>query len=80
MLKPAIEPGYSKLLITDTIILDIGATLLHTTLDMATMNLAAEERSKEACRRILQDEGFRIRKIWRGVKGVDSMFEAECIQ
>jgi hypothetical protein len=77
MLKPAMEPGYSKLLITDAVIPDIGASLLHTTLDLAMMDMAAEEKSEEVFNQILQREGFVVKKVWRRVKGVDSMFEAE---
>jgi len=77
MLKPAMQPGYSKLLITDAVIPEMGANLLHTTLDLAMMEMAAEEKSEEVFRQILEDEGFIIKKIWRGIKGVDSMFEAE---
>ena len=77
MLKPAMEPGYSKLLITDAVIPDIGASLLHTTLDLAMMDMAAEEKSEEVFNQILQREGFVVKKVWRSVKGVDSMFEAE---
>lgn len=77
MLKPALQPGYSKLLVTDAVIPDTGASLLHTTLDLAMMVIAAEEKSEELFRQILQDEGFIIRKVWRSTIGVDSMFEAE---
>jgi fumagillin biosynthesis methyltransferase len=77
MLKPAMIPGYSKLLITDAVIPDTEASLLHTTLDLAMMEMAAEEKSEEVFRQILQDEGFTVQKVWRSVKGVDSMFEAE---
>jgi hypothetical protein len=77
MLKPAMEPGYSKLLVTDAVIPDTGASLLHTTLDLAMMDMAAEEKSEEVFNQILQEEGFVVKKVWRSVKGVDSMFEAE---
>jgi hypothetical protein len=76
-LKPAMRPGYSKLLVTDAIIPDMGATLLHTTLDLAMMSISAEEKSESVFRDILASEGFVIKKVWNSVKGVDSVIEAE---
>lgn len=76
-LKPSLRQGYSKVLITDAIIPDMGATMLHTSLDMAMMEIAAEEKTEAVFKKILESEGLIIKKIWRSGKGVDAMIEAE---
>ncbi len=72
--------GYSKLLITDAVVPETGATLLHATLDMAMMTNGAEEKSETVFREMLDNEGFVIQKIWRSQKGVDAIIEAEILQ
>jgi hypothetical protein len=44
---------------------------------MAMMEIAAEEKTETVFREILESEGFMIKNIWRSVKGVDGMIEAE---
>ena len=76
-LKPAMRPGYSKLLIVDLIIPETGSTLQHGHLDMTMMTIGAEEKTEAQFRELLRGEGFEIRKIWRTPNGVDCVLEVE---
>jgi hypothetical protein len=76
-LKPAMRPGYSKVLVTDAFLPDKGATLLQTSLDIAMMTISAEEKTEATFKHIFESEGFTVKKIWRSVQGVDCVIEAE---
>lgn len=75
-LKPAMAPGYSKLLIGDLIIPDVGASRTEAVIDMMMMTFAAEEKSESTFRTLLESEGFSIRNIWRSESGRDGIIEA----
>ena len=77
-LKPAMTPKYSKLLINEYVIPDTRAHWISTALDMLMMaTFSSRERSEQNWRRILEDVGFRIIKIWCPEPGAESLIEAE---
>jgi hypothetical protein len=73
------RPGYSKLLIGDFIVPEIGASMHQALVDLTMMTIGAEEKSETQFRELLESEGFRIRKIWRGRNAVDSIIESEVV-
>ncbi len=67
------EPGYSKLLINDWILLDKGSSFPAAMMDLHMMAmLAAKERTESQWKRLLESAGLTIVKIWRsgGEEGV----------
>lgn len=70
--------GYSKLLIHDHVILDVGADFVATGLDFAMMTyFAGGERAESKWRRLLESEGLKISKIWVFEEGSEKLIEAE---
>lgn len=62
----AMKPGYSRLLINDQVLPDVGAELHPTMLDMAMMTyFHAMERTERQWRTLLGRLGVEIVKIWR---------------
>ncbi len=73
----AMEPGYSKVLINDMVLPDVGATRYATQSDINMMALlGAMERSEDQWRRLLKLAGLEVVKIWPGVP--ESVIEAVC--
>ncbi len=72
----AMKRNYSKLLISDVVLPDKGATSWPTESDFAMMSLlAAMERSESQWHSLLERAGMKIVKIWPGVP--ESVVEAE---
>lgn len=64
-LKPAMERGYSKLLINECVIPATGGDPLSTALDLIVMGLVGSgERGQSDWERLLSAAGFRITKIF----------------
>lgn len=77
-LKPAMTPGYSKLLINETVVPDVGAEPSHTAADIGMMSHhAGRERTESDWRALLATSQLRIAKIWRSPGESDSIIEAE---
>ena len=79
-LKPVMTKGYSKLLITEHIIPDHGASWVSTTLDMIMMCcFAAGERTASDWEKLLGNAGFKIMSIKGCEPGTESLMEVELI-
>jgi hypothetical protein len=60
-LKAAMIPGYSRLLIHDLILPDVGAVEIQARFDITMMTFnSGMERSKSEWTKLLQDAGFRV--------------------
>lgn len=71
-------PGYSKLLINENVVPDLGADWQITGLDLMLMTLvSARERRENEWRQLLELAGFRIVSIWSHVNGVESLIECQ---
>jgi hypothetical protein len=76
----AMKPGYSKLLINEIVIPNVGADRMNTSLDIVMMSVvAAEERTHGNWARLLNQAGLRIVKLWSFGVGTESVIEAELI-
>ncbi|KAL8720225.1 MAG: hypothetical protein Q9225_002887 [Loekoesia sp. 1 TL-2023] len=80
MLKPAMAPGYSKLLIHDHVLPDSHPHPQGTAYDLTMMVMvAALERTEPMWRELLESVGFRIVKIWASPLTTQSIIEAELV-
>lgn len=78
--KEAMKPGYSRLLLNENVIPNIGAHWETTGLDMMMLTLfSAEERTSAAWYDLIERAGLKIVKIWDGGKGVESVIECELV-
>jgi hypothetical protein len=78
MQKEAMTPGYSTLLIHDHVSLEAGANPQTTAYDLTMMVMVAGvERRKSDWEALLKSAGYKIIKIWRSPKAVQSVIEAE---
>ena len=77
--KPAMEPGYSKILLSETVLPDTGCSLLQAGLDIQMMGMhAGMERTRVQWKRLLEGEGFRIVDFWMAPGGDgEGVVEAE---
>ena len=73
------EPGYSKILLSETILPDMGCSLLQAGLDIQMMGMhAGMERTRAQWKKLLEGEGFRIVKFWMAPGGDgEGIVEAE---
>ncbi|KAF8211317.1 S-adenosyl-L-methionine-dependent methyltransferase [Mycena galopus ATCC 62051] len=77
-LAPAFKRGYSKLLIADIVIPPRGASVYQAAIDLLLMELmAAGERTELQWAKLLGAAGFKIVKVWKDTRGMDSVIEAE---
>lgn len=78
-IKEAMKPGYSKLLINENVIPDVGAWWETSALDMVMLTLfCSKERTEADWRNLLETSaGLKIVKIWSAGKGVESLIEVE---
>ena len=71
------ERGYSKILINEIVVPDIGAGMHACQVDFTMMAvLAAKERTETDWRNLLESEGLHISKIWTLDQGTESVIEA----
>lgn len=76
-LVDAMERGYSKLLINENVIPDVGASWKATSLDLYMMSLAASaERTEKQWRALLASVGLRVTGLWNDDPGTESLIEA----
>lgn len=78
-LLPALQPGYSKVLINENVIPDMGAYWETTSLDLIMMAIGSGERTESHWRALLESAGLRVVGIWNAAaqKGVESLIECE---
>jgi hypothetical protein len=70
-------PGYSKLIILDNVLPDVGATELQARLDLTMMTInSGMERSAQQFTDLLQRAGFKVVKTW-SYPDRDGIVEAE---
>lgn len=72
--------GYSKLVINEYVVPDVGATWSITSLDWLVMALGAvQERTEKQWRTLLERAGLTVVGIWTYDQGTESLIEAELI-
>ena len=77
----AMKPGYSKLLINENVVPDVGASWQITSLDWFMMALAASrERTETQWRELLQSVGLEIVGIWTKDAGAESLIEVLLVE
>lgn len=80
-LRPALEPGYSTVLLDEVTIPPEGASWPLTAFER--MNIAVdgmEERSEEELRAIIHRAGFRVRRTHRTALGWTSLMELDLVK
>ena len=71
------QPGYSKLLINEFVVPDVGATWLITSMDWLMMALGAvKECTEKQWRTLLGEAGLKVVGIWTYDQGTESLIEA----
>jgi hypothetical protein len=79
-IRDAMKPGYSKLLINENVLEDVGAPWQQTSLDWTMMAmLVNRERTKSQWTALLESVGLRIEGIWRKDISSESVIEAVAI-
>lgn len=77
-LRPAMRPGYSKLLIADMVIPPAGASLQQTVMDVQMMSLlSAQERTQAHWAGLLEKGGFTNVKFHHDGIGLEAVIEAD---
>lgn len=81
-LKPALKPGYSRVLFNEIVLSEEKPTLHATSMDM--MMLAhcdpAYERTERAWRELLGQAGYVVREIFSSANAAESVIEAEILE
>lgn len=74
--KAAMQKGYSKLLISDIVVPDTGASSSETSFDIQMMALlSGVERTESEWRHLLEGSGFDI-KLWKHPMRLETIIEA----
>ena len=69
-------PGYSKILLNELVIPDIGCGVIAAQVDIAMMACcASEERSERQWQNMVGSVGLKIEKIWTDVPEAQSIIE-----
>ena len=69
-------PGYSKILLNELVIPDIGCGIIAAQVDITMMAcVASEERSERQWQDIVDSVGLKIEKIWTDVPEAESIIE-----
>lgn len=75
---PAMERGFSKILINENVIPDTNAYWETTSLDIIMMSdFASQERTTRQWQNLVESVGLKIVKIWTAQRGVESLIECE---
>ena len=77
---PAMQPGYSNLLINENVVPDVGAAWSITSMDWLMMALGAVRERTERQRRELLGHaaaGLRVTGIWTYEQGSESLIESK---
>lgn len=76
-LKPAMVPGYSRVLVHDNVVPAQGASLIQTASDLIMMcGFSGKERFEENFRQLFDSVGMRVTGIWTRAPGEQSVVEA----
>lgn len=76
-LRPAMVPGYSKVLLQESVLPSQGATWLNTVADLAMMcGLAGRERTEHGFSDLFESVGMKISAIYTRAPGEESIIEA----
>lgn len=78
-LHGALSRDYSKLLISDIVLPDIGCSALDTMSDLTMMVCAGQERSGKEWRALLLEGGFKLTRIFKAEIGDLGVIEAELL-
>lgn len=80
-IRPAMKPGYSKILVNEFVIPEMNAGYIETGLDILVMAThgAQERREREWRELVEQVNGLRIKKIWWVEGAGESIIEIESI-
>ncbi|EPS37811.1 hypothetical protein H072_8449 [Dactylellina haptotyla CBS 200.50] len=77
-IKPALEKGYSKILINEIVVLDRNAQWYETSVDILMMAVhAAAERREKQWRALIESAGLRVSKIWECGSEPEKLIEVE---
>lgn len=77
-LRPAMEPGYSKLLVHDHVLPESQPHPQATAYDLTMMvKVSALERTESMWQTLLESAGFKIIKVWNSSLMTQSVIEAE---
>lgn len=78
-LRRAMEPGYSRILINENVVPDVGAAWQMTSLDWTMMaTLASAERTETQWRQLVESVGLRVEGIWTKDPACESLLEVIC--
>ena len=80
-LKPALKPGYSRILLNEIVIPDVQAGWWETSVDMLMMAVHGSQERKEAqWREMIESvEGLKVRKIWDANGADEKIIEIEVV-
>lgn len=79
-LREAMIPGYSRLLVHDLILPDVGAVEYQARFDVTMMTFnSGMERSRTEWTKLLEDAGFRVLELWEHFDA-DGIVEAEVVE
>ena len=72
------RPGYSKLLVNENVVPDVGAAWSITSMDWLMMALGAvRKRTEKQWRGLLGQAGLTVTGVWTYEQGTESLIEAE---
>jgi hypothetical protein len=79
-LKPALRPGYSRVLLNEIVVSEDHPTLAATSMDMMMLgHFAVRERTESDWKAILEKAGLKFCKIYRYPGVAESVIEAELV-
>ena len=73
----AFKRGYSKLLLNENVLPDVGCGQREALLDLNMIKLNGMERSRGQWESLPESAGFRVMKIWAAEMGTGCFIEAE---
>lgn len=74
---PAMQKGYSKIIIKELMVPDNNAPWAFTAMDVNVMqSLSGQERTEAQFRNLLESVGLKVEGIWRHEKALDVVIEA----
>ncbi|KAJ0118604.1 S-adenosyl-L-methionine-dependent methyltransferase [Diaporthe amygdali] len=77
-LKPALVPGFSKILINEIVVLDYGADWFSTSVDMIMMIFHSSwERREKQWRELIESVGLKVTRIWPCGGAPEKLIEVE---
>jgi hypothetical protein len=78
MLRGALKPGYSRLLIHDHVVPETSAHPHATAYDLTMMVLVAgQERTETEWRILLESVGYKVIQVWRSPLAAQAIIEAD---